>query len=168
LLDGGQDTRDFGHAVNVCNMIEVSMSALCGGEGFHLGLVSSGRVCRPPQPGTAFGTQGLHAPGCGIRGRPSPCRRNRWSGGGQTIVRIWDSKKNELKGEFRGAGGQIRHLAFSPYGRRLATAGGSAETVVQTVKVVRGADEQIITPNQKVMGGKRFLIVIGANGKVET
>ena len=49
---------------------------------------------------------------------------NKWvAGAAGAVVRIWDLERNALKAEFSGAGQEITHLAFSPHGRRLATAG---------------------------------------------
>jgi hypothetical protein len=44
----------------------------------------------------------------------------------------------------------------------------NGETIVHTVKVVRGKDEQTLKPNAKLPAGKRYAIVVGADGKVET
>lgn len=41
----------------------------------------------------------------------------------QITIRIWDMEADRLRCEFTGAGQQVRHLAFSPDGRRLATGG---------------------------------------------
>jgi hypothetical protein len=53
-------------------------------------------------------------------------------------------------------------------GKTIVLVGGSGETTVQTVKVVRGNEEQTITPNQKLIAGKRFVIVVGIDGKAST
>lgn len=45
---------------------------------------------------------------------------------GETTVRIWDLAENRVVAELIGAGQQVRHLVFSPDGRRLATGGTTA------------------------------------------
>jgi hypothetical protein len=45
---------------------------------------------------------------------------------------------------------------------------GDGKTVVRTVKVSRGKDEQVLNPDAEVPAGKRYAIVVGADGKVET
>jgi len=45
---------------------------------------------------------------------------------------------------------------------------GPGDTVVNTIKVVRGTDETVLTPNAALPAGKRYLIVVAADGKVET
>ena len=44
--------------------------------------------------------------------------------------------------------------------------GGNGDTVVKTVKVVRGDDEMVITPDEKLVNGKRCAIVVDAKGNV--
>lgn len=46
--------------------------------------------------------------------------------------------------------------------------GGSGETVVHTVMVVRDRDEQFLTPDAKLVGGKRYAIVVEPDGKLAT
>ena len=45
---------------------------------------------------------------------------------------------------------------------------GPGETIVLTVKVVRGEEEEVLTPNTKLIPGKRFAIVVEEDGKVVT
>jgi hypothetical protein len=45
---------------------------------------------------------------------------------------------------------------------------GDSKTVVQSVKVVHGRDEQTLTPKAELPVGKRYAIVVGADGQVET
>ena len=45
---------------------------------------------------------------------------------------------------------------------------GRGETVVRTVKVVLGKNEQLHKFNDKLRSGKRYAITITAEGKVET
>ena len=45
---------------------------------------------------------------------------------------------------------------------------GPGETMVLTVKVVRGEEEEALTPNTKLIPGKRFAIVVEEDGKVTT
>jgi hypothetical protein len=54
-----------------------------------------------------------------------------------------------------------------PKGKPVTLIAGSTDTVVQTVRVVRGTDEQLLTPNTPLPVGKRYLIVVGADGKVQ-
>src|SRR5438270_12756366 len=44
-------------------------------------------------------------------------------------------------------------------GKAIKLIGGSGETVIKTVKVVRGKDEQVLTPDAKLTDGKRYAIV---------
>ena len=53
-----------------------------------------------------------------------------------------------------------------PKGKPVTLIAGSTDTVVRTIKVVRGADEQALTPNAVLPIGKRCSIVVGADGKV--
>lgn len=53
-------------------------------------------------------------------------------------------------------------------GKTVTLIAESGETVVHTIKVVRGKDEQNLTPNVKLPAGKRYAIVVGSDGKVET
>jgi hypothetical protein len=45
---------------------------------------------------------------------------------------------------------------------------GDAKTTVQSVRVVRGKDEKTLNPNIDIPAGKRYAIVVNADGKVET
>jgi hypothetical protein len=45
---------------------------------------------------------------------------------------------------------------------------GPGETMVLTVKVVRGEEEESLTPNTKLGPGKRYAIVVEEDGKVVT
>lgn len=53
-------------------------------------------------------------------------------------------------------------------GKAVKLIGGSGETIIKTVKVVRGKDEQVLTPDTKLVDGKRYAIVVDADGKVAT
>jgi len=44
---------------------------------------------------------------------------------------------------------------------------GISDTVVRTVKVVRGQDEQTLAPNMVLPVGKRYAIMVGTDGKLE-
>jgi hypothetical protein len=44
---------------------------------------------------------------------------------------------------------------------------GPGDTVVHTVKVTRGTHEQVLTPGAPLPAGKRYLIVVAVDGKVE-
>ena len=52
-------------------------------------------------------------------------------------------------------------------GKPVSLIAGSGDTVVQSIKVVRGKDEQTLTPNLALPPGKRLRIVVGADGQVE-
>jgi hypothetical protein len=52
-------------------------------------------------------------------------------------------------------------------GKPVSLVAGSGNTVVQSIKVVRGKDEQTLTPNLALPMGKKLRIVVGADGKVE-
>ena len=52
--------------------------------------------------------------------------------------------------------------------RTLSLIVGPGETMVLTVKVVRGEEEEVLTPNTKLVPGKRYVIVVEEDGKVET
>jgi hypothetical protein len=45
---------------------------------------------------------------------------------------------------------------------------GDGKTWVQSVKVVRGTDEQMLAPKAELPVGKRYAIVVNADGKLET
>ncbi|MFO1042339.1 MAG: hypothetical protein U0941_11170 [Planctomycetaceae bacterium] len=53
-------------------------------------------------------------------------------------------------------------------GKVITMIGGSGETMVHTVKVLRGKEEQVLTPDAKLIGGKRYAIVVDAVGKLAT
>jgi hypothetical protein len=53
-------------------------------------------------------------------------------------------------------------------GQAVSLTTGYGDTVVQSVKVVRGKDEQTVTPKADLPAGKRYAIVVTADGKVET
>lgn len=53
-------------------------------------------------------------------------------------------------------------------GKAVSLIAGDSKTVVQSVKVVRGKDEQTLTPNAELSVGKRYAVVVSADGKVET
>jgi hypothetical protein len=53
-------------------------------------------------------------------------------------------------------------------GKVITLIGGIGETIVHTIKVVRGKDEQLLTPDAKLVNGKRYAIVVDADGKVAT
>lgn len=53
-------------------------------------------------------------------------------------------------------------------GETLPMIVGSTTTVVQTVKVVRGEEKQTLTPKTELPVGKRFAIIVDADGKVRT
>ena len=55
-----------------------------------------------------------------------------------------------------------------PEGKTIKVNAGRGETVVRTVKVVLGKNEQLHKLNDKLRGGKRYAIIITAEGKVET
>lgn len=44
---------------------------------------------------------------------------------------------------------------------------GDRNTVVESIRVVRGKDEQNLNPKAELPVGKRYAIVVGTNGKVE-
>ncbi len=44
---------------------------------------------------------------------------------------------------------------------------GSSTMIVRSVKVVRGKEEQILKPDVELSPGKRYVIVVGEDGKVE-
>lgn len=44
---------------------------------------------------------------------------------------------------------------------------GNANTIVQTVRVVRGKDEQTLNPNMPLAAGNRCLIIVDADGKID-
>jgi hypothetical protein len=64
-------------------------------------------------------------------------------------------------------GGTKAHVDGITKGKPATLIAGSTDTVVQTVKVVRAADEQALTPNTALPVGKRYSIVLAADGKVE-
>ena len=51
-------------------------------------------------------------------------------------------------------------------GKVLTLIVGDNNTVVQTVKVVRGDDEQDLAPKTLLAVGKQYAIVVGDDGKV--
>jgi hypothetical protein len=53
-------------------------------------------------------------------------------------------------------------------GKPIPLIGGQGDTVVHTVKVVRGQDERVLKPNASLRSGKRYAIVVSENGEVET
>lgn len=53
-------------------------------------------------------------------------------------------------------------------GKTLPLIAGDTKTVVQSVKVVRGDKEETLTPKTELPIGKRFAIIVKADGKVET
>lgn len=53
-------------------------------------------------------------------------------------------------------------------GETLALISGNTNTVVKSVKVMRGDEEQSLTPNTELPIGKRFAIVVRPDGRVET
>jgi len=68
-----------------------------------------------------------------------------------------------------GAVGMYRGRVYdSPEGKTIKVSAGRGETVVRTVKVVLGKNEQLHKLNDKLRGGKRYAIIITAEGKVET
>lgn len=52
-------------------------------------------------------------------------------------------------------------------GKPITLIVGDNKTVVQSVRVVRGKDDQTLNPNIDLPVGKRYAIVVGADGKVE-
>jgi hypothetical protein len=52
-------------------------------------------------------------------------------------------------------------------GKTLSLIVGDKKTVVDSVRVVRGKDEQTLTPKVELPVGNRYSIVVGADGKVE-
>lgn len=53
-------------------------------------------------------------------------------------------------------------------GKAVSLIAGDSPTVVQSIKVVRGKDEQTLAPKAELPVGKRYAIVVTADGKVET
>lgn len=53
-------------------------------------------------------------------------------------------------------------------GKQTTLIVGDAKTTVQSVRVVRGKDEETLTPNVELPVGKKYAIVVNADGKVET
>jgi hypothetical protein len=53
-------------------------------------------------------------------------------------------------------------------GKNHSLIAGANKTVVETVRVVRAKDEQILNPNLELPVGKRYAVVVTADGKVET
>ena len=53
-------------------------------------------------------------------------------------------------------------------GKTIILISGNSSTIVQSIKVVRGKDEQTLTPKARLEVFKRYAIVVGADGKVET
>lgn len=52
-------------------------------------------------------------------------------------------------------------------GPALSLIVGESPSVLQAIRVVRGSDEQTITPNIPLPLGARCLIVVDANGKID-
>ncbi len=65
-------------------------------------------------------------------------------------------------------GGSKANVDGVARGKAVTLIAGSGETVVHTVKVVRGKEEQVLTPGASLTGGKRYAIVVDAGGKVAT
>ena len=53
-------------------------------------------------------------------------------------------------------------------GESISLIVGDSNTVVQSVMVVRDKDDQTQTPKAELPVGKRYAIVVNADGKVET
>jgi len=53
-------------------------------------------------------------------------------------------------------------------GKPVVLIAGSGDTIVHTIKVVCGTDEQVLTPDAKLLSGKRYAIVVNPDGKVAT
>jgi hypothetical protein len=53
-------------------------------------------------------------------------------------------------------------------GKAIAIVGGAGATIINTVKVTRGKDEKLLTPDAKLAAGQRYAIVVTADGNVET
>ncbi len=68
----------------------------------------------------------------------------------------------------RADGSSKANVADVGKGKALKLIGGGGETVIKTVKVIRGKDEQVLTPDAKLVDGKRYAIVVDADGKVVT
>lgn len=55
------------------------------------------------------------------------------AGGIDGLVRVWRLPEGELRGEFRASNGRVQHLAFSPDGKKLATAGADGNAMIVDV-----------------------------------
>lgn len=65
----------------------------------------------------------------------------------------------------RPRGGDVKVEAVEK-GKTHSLIVGDSKTVVESVKVVRGKDEQTLTPKAELPIGKRYAIVVEADGKV--
>lgn len=67
-----------------------------------------------------------------------------------------------------GGGSSNAKVEDVPKGKPVSIIVGYSKTTVQSVRVVRGKDEQTLTPNVELPVGKRYAIVVEADGKVAT
>jgi hypothetical protein len=63
-----------------------------------------------------------------------------------------------------GGGAQVEDVAK---GEAITLIVGNTPTVVQTVRVVRGREEQTLSPKVELPVGKRYAVVVGADGTVK-
>jgi hypothetical protein len=52
-------------------------------------------------------------------------------------------------------------------GERFSLVAGISQTVVRTIKVVCGKDEQTLAPNMALPVGNQYAIIVGSDGKLE-
>jgi hypothetical protein len=53
-------------------------------------------------------------------------------------------------------------------GKPVVLIAGSGDTIVHTIKVVCGSEQQTLMPDAKLASGKRYAIVVNMDGKVTT
>jgi hypothetical protein len=92
---------------------------------------------------------------------------------GQTYWEVAAENKNDTACSFSVTlgpdGGSKANVNGITSGKPVTLITGPGDTVVNTIKVVRGADDEtVLTPNATLQAGKRYLIVVAADGKVET
>jgi hypothetical protein len=63
-------------------------------------------------------------------------------------------------------GGSTANVENVKKGEVIPLIAGNLDTVVQTVKVVRGTEEQSLTPKINLPTGRRYAIVLDAQGKL--